>query len=86
MNKIEKDIFKNFVVFLMTPENIKLKTLEMTFEGAGEFRGDANQIRGFLRQNSMNTTSSITTIPTGFVTATLLCSTKFLTGFLSWSV
>lgn len=48
MNKIEKDIFKNFVVFLMTPENIKLKTLEMTFEGAGEFRGDANQIRGFF--------------------------------------
>ncbi|AKB19476.1 CRISPR-associated endonuclease Cas6 [Methanosarcina sp. WWM596] len=32
----------------MNPENIKLKTLEMTFEGTEEFRGDANQIRGFF--------------------------------------
>jgi len=48
MNKIEKDISKKFFVYLMTPENIKLKTLEMTFEGAEEFRGDANQIRGFF--------------------------------------
>lgn len=32
----------------MTSENIKLKTLEMTFEGTEEFRGDANQIRGFF--------------------------------------
>ncbi len=32
----------------MSPGNIKLKTLEMTFEGSGEFRGDANQIRGFF--------------------------------------
>ena len=32
----------------MTPENIKLKTLEMTFEGPEEFRGNANQIRGFF--------------------------------------
>lgn len=32
----------------MTPENIKLKTLEMTFEGSEEFKGDANQIRGFF--------------------------------------
>ena len=32
----------------MNSENIKLKTLEMTFEGTEEFRGDANQIRGFF--------------------------------------
>lgn len=27
---------------------MKLKTLEMSFKGAGEFKGDANQIRGFF--------------------------------------
>lgn len=32
----------------MDPENIKLKILEMTFKGTEEFRGDANQIRGFF--------------------------------------
>jgi hypothetical protein len=32
----------------MNKEGIKLKTLEMTFEGKEEFRGDANQIRGFF--------------------------------------
>jgi hypothetical protein len=28
----------------MTPENIKLKTLEMTFESPEEYRDDVNQI------------------------------------------
>lgn len=32
----------------MDPENIKLKILEMTFESKEDFRGDANQIRGFF--------------------------------------
>lgn len=31
-NKIKMMLFKKFVVFTMTPENIKLKTLEMIFE------------------------------------------------------
>lgn len=48
MNKIEKCICKKFQIDFMNPENIKLKTLEMTFEGTEEFRGDANQIRGFF--------------------------------------
>lgn len=48
LNKIKKDICKKFQIDFMNPENIKLKTLEMTFEGTEEFRGDANQIRGFF--------------------------------------
>jgi hypothetical protein len=48
MNKIQKCICKKFFIDFMTPGNIKLKTLEMTFEGSEEFRGDANQIRGFF--------------------------------------
>lgn len=48
MKKIEKCICKKFQIDFMNPENIKLKTLEMTFEGTEEFRGDANQIRGFF--------------------------------------
>lgn len=47
ISKLEKILLKNYPYF-MTQENIKLKTLEMTFEGPEEFRGDANQIRGFF--------------------------------------
>lgn len=43
ISKLEKILLKNYPYF-MTQENIKLKTLEMTFEGPEEYRDDVNQI------------------------------------------